>query len=196
MYKSLLNQRPTLCLILALPGIPLLAGVLSGSMTPHVALHPTGETATRLMIIAMLISPLRVIFPRSAFLYWFLRRRRDIGVASFVYALAHTVFYLIDKGTLAAIMGELGETGIWTGWLAMLIFVPLALTSNDYAVRMMGRMWKSLQRWTYAAAVLVVAHWAFVDGGIGGVIVHFLPLAALEAWRVYKTQGWSQPALG
>ena len=58
----------------------------------------------------------------------------------------------------------------------------------DYAVRAMGPAWKTLQRWVYAAAVLTLLHWAALHGWKHpmGAIVHFAPLAALEAWRIWK----------
>lgn len=189
MFRSIFNSRPFLWLLLSLPALPLLYGLAFGSLGLHVALHPTGETAARLTIIAMLISPLRIIFPRARWLYWLLRRRRDLGVAAFAYAAAHTAFYVIDKGAIDAILTDIAHGGIWTGWLAMLIFIPLALTSNDVSVRAMGRAWKGLQRWVYPAAVLTLLHWALLSHGIGGAIVHFLPLGLLETWRVIKLYG-------
>ena len=58
-------------------------------------------------------------------------RRRYLEVAAFGYALLHTVFYLIDLGTLSAVLGEALELSIWTGWVAFFIFVPLTLISNE-----------------------------------------------------------------
>ena len=57
----------------------------------------------------------------------------------------------------------------------------------DYFMRRMGRSWKTLQRTTYPAAVFTLIHWATLHdwGGIGGALVHFLPLALLEAYRVW-----------
>ena len=76
---------------------------------------------------------------------------------------------------------------IWTGWLAFAIFIPLAATSMDMVMRRMGRSWKTLQRTTYAAAILTLIHWAALHGwgrlGLG--LVHFVPLAVLEAYRVF-----------
>ena len=46
--------------------------------------------------------------------------------------------YIIDVRidlTVPNILAELPELGIWTGWVAMLVFVPLALTSNDWSLR-------------------------------------------------------------
>ena len=37
--------------------------------------------------------------------------------------------------TLRNILAELGALGIWTGWAAFLLLVPLALTSNDASMR-------------------------------------------------------------
>lgn len=187
MIKNILNSRITLGILLALPAIPLLAGMANGTMSIAGALHPSGETSARLMIIALMITPLRVIFPKAKWLYWMLRRRRDFGVAAFFYAALHTILYLVDTGSMAAVINELTQGGIWTGWLAFLIFVPLAMTSNDMSVRLLGRMWKTVQRLAYPAAVLTLLHWSLVSAGIGGALVHFMPLAILQVWRIFKT---------
>ena len=79
------------------------------------------------------------------------------------------------------------EFEIWTGWLAFAIFLPLAATSFDAAVRWLGPRWKTLQRFTYAAAVLVLAHWAVQEDwkSVVPALVHFGPLIGLEAYRVW-----------
>ena len=114
-----------------------------------------------------------------------MRRRRYLGVAAFVYATLHTLFYLIAEGTLQHVLAEALELGIWTGWAAFLIFIPLAATSNDWSVRRLARNWKPLQRWVYPAATLTLVHWLAVSRGPGGALLHFLPLVALEGWRIW-----------
>ena len=181
--------------ILLLPSIPMMGGFLSEPENVGRLLHPSGEFSARFMIIAMLISPLRLLFPSARWLVWLMRRRRHLGVAAFGYAALHTLFYLVDKGALAPILGEFWELGIWTGWLAFIIFVPLALTSNDASQRWLLSRWKPLQRFVYGAAVLTLVHWIFIENHIGPALVHFVPLAALEAFRIYKTYaGPGQPA--
>jgi sulfoxide reductase heme-binding subunit YedZ len=138
------------------------------------------------MILAMMVTPLVMLLGASGFTRWLMRQRRYLGVAAFGFAALHTVFYLAAEGTLAKILGEALEPGILTGWLAFLIFVPLAVTSNDASVRALGRWWKPLQRWVYPAAVLTLAHWLLVSHGIGGALVHFAPLAVLEAYRIWR----------
>ena len=78
------------------------------------------------MILAMMVTPLRMLFPRQRWLLWLQRRRRYLGVAAFGYATLHAVFYVLDLGTLSKIAADVLELGIWTGWVAFLIFVPLA----------------------------------------------------------------------
>ena len=107
--------------------------------------------------------------------------------AAFAYAAAHTAFYLIDKASLDTVITELPRLYIWTGWVAFVIFIPLAVTSTDYFVRVMVPRWKTLQRWTYPAAVLTLVHWASLHDwdNPAAALVHFGPLAALEAYRVW-----------
>ena len=149
--------------------------------------HPSGEFSARLMIIAMMLTPLRMIFPRVRWLAWLRRQRRALGVAAFGYAVLHTVFYLLDMETLRNVLAELPAVGIWTGWLALLLFVPLAITSNAASVRALGNAWQQLHRLTYPAAVLVLLHWITVHNNAVAAWIHFLPLLLLETWRVAIT---------
>jgi sulfoxide reductase heme-binding subunit YedZ len=77
----------------------------------------------------------------------------------------------------------------WTGWLAFVIFVPLALTSNDLSLRLLRRGWKSLHRFAHLAALLTLAHWVLTafDPFLGWC--HVAALAGLEAWRFAKSYG-------
>ena len=178
-----------LWLALSLPGLGM-AYDLATSTNPrivHILVHPTGEFAARFLIIAMLATPLMLLFKGWRGPRWLRKNRRYFGVAAFAYALAHTVFSLVDKATLERIVDELPRLYIWTGWLAFAIFIPLAVTSMDYFLRIMGPRWKSLQRWTYPAAVLTLVHWASLHnwGHPAAALVHFGPLIALEAYRIW-----------
>lgn len=188
--KSILNHPYTFWALLSLPAIPMIAGLTSGDPEAlHDLLHPTGEFAARFMIVAMMITPLTMLFKGWRGPRWLMKRRRYLGVAAFGYAALHTVLYLIDEGSIAFSGGEISKLYIWTGWLAFLIFVPLAVTSTDGWIRKLGPTWKTLQRFVYGAAVLTLLHWAALHdwGGIGAALVHFGPLAALEAYRIGRT---------
>lgn len=148
-------------------------------------LHPTGEWSVRLMIFAMILSPLTSLLGPRPWLNWLVQRRRALGVAAFVYAVLHLIFYVIDMGNLDDILAEFWALGIWTGWAAMLLFVPLAITSNDASMRALKAGWKRLQRLAYPTAVLVLVHWIFIHNNLGPALVHFVPLAALVAARYF-----------
>ena len=163
----------------------MLFGYQNGAITAMDLLHPTGEWSARLMIVAMLLSPIVAIFGQRPWLNWLVRRRRALGVAAFAYAVLHLIFYIIDMGNLPDMLAEFWALGIWTGWAAMLLFVPLALTSNDASMRALRAGWKRLQRLVYPTAVLVLVHWIFIDNDLVPALIHFIPLTLLIAVRFF-----------
>ena len=183
--RIILNKKPTFWLLLAIPALLMLRRYASGDLIAMDMLHPTGEWAARLMIIAMVLSPLVSLLGPRPWLNWLVQRRRALGVAAFVYSVLHLLFYLIDMGNLEDILAEFWALGIWTGWAAMLLFVPLALTSNDSSMRRLKAGWKQLQRLVYPAAVLVLVHWIFIHNNLIPALVHFVPLVLLVAARFF-----------
>ena len=171
-------------LVLAIPAIGMLAAFVQDPVTAFDLVHPSGEFSVRLMIIAMMISPLRAVLGARGWLNWLLARRRALGVAACGYGLLHLGFYLYDMGDWGQIAEEAMIFSIWTGYLAMLIFVAMALTSNNAAQRAMRANWKRLQRLVYAAALLIAVHWFTVDGEWVAMAVHFVPLLILETARI------------
>jgi len=183
--KALLNSPLFFWAVLALPSVAMINGALSGRDLESL-LHPTGEFSARFMIIAMMLTPLRMLFPRAKLILWLMQRRRYLGVAAFGYAALHTFYYVIDLGTLSAVLTDFVRFGIWTGWVAFVIFVPLVLTSNRFSVQALGARWSVLQRLVYVAAIATLLHWIFIHNTFGGALAHFLPLAGLEAYRLWK----------
>jgi sulfoxide reductase heme-binding subunit YedZ len=56
---------------------------------------------------------------------------------------------------------------ITVGMAAFLILLALAITSNRFSIRKLGRKWQSLHRLVYAAAILGVVHfWWLVKADI------------------------------
>jgi sulfoxide reductase heme-binding subunit YedZ len=150
-------------------------------------IHGSGEFAARFMIISMMATPLMMLTKGIRFARWLRANRRYFGVAAFGYATLHTLAYVLAEGSLDAVLSEATEFDMLTGWLAFFIFIPLAATSMDYAVRKLGRWWKPVQRWTYAAAVLTLLHWASLHnwGSWPPAAVHFAPLVALTLYRLW-----------
>jgi methionine sulfoxide reductase heme-binding subunit len=184
--KAAANSRPLLWLVLALPG----AGIASRWIaTPQRygfghAISDSGDWAAWLLLLALAVTPLRLMLRRRALTTWLLRRRRDIGVASFAYAAGHTAIYLVDKASLAAAVEQAGDPEMLAGWLALALFVPLAATSSDVAVRALKRNWKRLHRLAYPAAILTVVHWALTAFDPGTAYLYLAVLGLLELVRI------------
>ncbi|WP_261384817.1 sulfite oxidase heme-binding subunit YedZ [Vannielia litorea] len=178
-----------LWLALSLPAAAILTGLArsGGNIgAGSEALHMSGELSAWLLIATMLASPLALALRGWRGPRWLLKNRRYLGVAAFGYGALHTLLYILDRQTLGAVLSEATRFDIWTGWLAFLIFIPLAATSTDAAMRRLGRHWKTLQRFVYLAALLTALHWAALHkwGGIAPAALFFTPLAALEAYRL------------
>lgn len=93
---------------------------------------------------------------------WPLRLRRLLGLATFGYAALHFLWYLgVDQGLEVGLVAldVVKRPFITVGFAALLVMVPLAVTSTDGWVRRLGfGAWKRLHRLTYAAALLGVVH--------------------------------------
>lgn len=187
MLRTILNNRLFLWVLLALPALVMLIRYWQGQAIAMELLHPTGEFSARLMITAMMLGPLAALIGPKPWLNWLIARRRYFGVAAFGYAVLHLIFYIIDMETVEDMLAEVGALGIWTGWVAMLLFIPLALTSNNAAMRALKANWKRLQRLVYPTAILVLIHWIFVHNNLGPALVHFIPLIALIAIRAFRS---------
>lgn len=177
MLRIILNNRPLLWAVLALPALMMLVEFANGLAEPVDLVPPSGTVSVRLMILAMIISPLTAALGPRAWLIWLAARRRYFGVAAFGYACLHLLLYVLDMGSLDDMVAELGALGIWTGWLALLLFIPLAATSNNWSMARLRTGWKRLQRLVYPAALLVLIHWVFVHNNLVPALIHFLPLA-------------------
>ena len=184
--KTILNSRYFLWAALALPFAGLLNAFRAGDLFYGEIIHASGEISARLLLLTLAITPLRLFFSESNWPNWLLHRRRYFGVAVFMYAALHTVVYLDRKIGSGLLLQEAAGFSMWTGWLAMAILVPLALTSNDWSVRRFRRAWKKLHRWVYLAALLTFAHWIFVAFSFVPGLIHFLILLVLEAYRIWK----------
>lgn len=129
-------------------------------------------------------------------LKWPVRIRRTLGLVAFGYAALHFSWYLgVDK------FFDLGDVArdvtkrkfITIGFAALLLLVPLAITSTDAAVRRMGFLrWKRLHRIVYVAAVLGVIHFLWrvkADHRVPtvfAVVVGGLLTARVASWAIRR----------
>ena len=193
----LLNGSWFVWLLLSLPGVVLTYRYARGVTFYGEYLHATGELGVRLLMVAMAVTPLKLMLPSAGWVRWLARRRRNVGVAAFGYSLLHAVAYLARETTFTAIVEDAAELALMTGWIALLVMLVLAATSNDTAVRLLRAGWKGLHRTVYAAAVLTFAHWIMSAFDPAAAYIHLSILAALEAIRLvlsYRMARAHQPA--
>ncbi len=177
-----------LTILIALPALPILAGLpfeAPGTREFGFFYHGSGEWSARLLIVTLAITPICRFLRPSSITRWLQSHRRWFGVASFLYALLHVVVYLADNPSIAALVKDLGDTGIVVGWLGFIAMIPLALTSTNNAIRAMGgHNWKRLQRTAYAVAGLAFAHWILASHHPEPAFAHFGFLVMLELTRL------------
>ncbi len=147
-----------------------------------------GEWTIRFLLLSLLVTPIRRLTGWNQLQ----KVRRMLGLFTFAYASTHLLAYLfllleLDFGNLGADI--LKRPYITVGFVAYLLMVPLALTSNSFAIRRLKSRWALLHRLVYGVAVLGVVHvtWlarsSYSEAIAYGVIVAILLLS-----RVFKDQ--------
>jgi methionine sulfoxide reductase heme-binding subunit len=140
----MLDRKSTPLLIGLLAGLGAIAvAFLAGGSDADVALHAarwTARAALPLFLMVYLASSLLRLWP-SETSRALVRRRRQWGLG---FALAHTI-HLAALAINVLIFGPSREpeTLIGGGLAYMLIFL-MALTSNDWSMKKLGRNWKRL----------------------------------------------------
>lgn len=127
-------------------------------------LHMAGIWALRLLLICLAVTPLNRLLGAP----WLVQYRRALGDWAFFYALLHFSVYLLFEVTFswAAIADDLVHRSFITlGFLAFVLLVPLAATSNRWAQRRLGRHWLRLHRLIYVAASAAVLHFWWLTKG-------------------------------
>src|SRR5687768_6723919 len=161
-----------------------------GYARPYIlANHDLGDWAIRLLFVALAVTPLR----QSLGLPRLIQLRRMIGVAAFCYALAHFVFFALDKSLQIGVVAReiVLRYYLTIGFAGLLILLTLAATSTDGMIRRLGgKRWTALHRLVYGAGALAVVHFfiqskadvtePFVMGGL------FL---WLMLWRILSRYG-------
>lgn len=119
----------------------------------------TGTSALVCLAATLAVTPLRRITGWN----WLIRVRRMLGLFVFFYALLHALdFFVFDHSlSVASILEDVVEhPWVLFGFTALLLLVPLAITSTTGWVRRLGgRRWQRLHRLIYLIAPLAAAHY-------------------------------------
>lgn len=122
----------------------------------------SGMLGLVLLLASFACTPLTTL---SGWRGW-LQIRRPLGLYGFGYALAHLVVYAAtDAGFDPALVArDLGERrSMLVGMVALLLLVPLAVTSTDGWQRRLGPRWRALHRLVYLAVPLSVLHYLWLE---------------------------------
>jgi len=149
-------------------------------------LHSCGLTALNLLLLTLLVTPLRQITGNPHLQ----RLRRMLGLFAFFYALLHFVVYAwLDQGLDLAAIGKdiVKRPYITIGMAALLMLVPLAITSTNRMMRRLKSRWQRLHRLIYPIAILGVWHfWWQVKKDIREPLLYVAMLAVLLGWRLLR----------
>ena len=159
-----------------------------GADPPRKVLGILGHTALNLLLITLAVTPLRQLTGNAHLL----RLRRMLGVFAFSYALLHFINYV---GAIQGFSGTLILKDIYKrpyitiGFAALLLLLPLAITSTNGMMRRLKRRWQSLHRLIYPIAILGVWHyWWQVKKDLREPLIYAALLAALLGWRLWRRQ--------
>jgi sulfoxide reductase heme-binding subunit YedZ len=145
-----------------------------------------GLWALRLLIATLCVTPLRWIGLNL------IRFRRQLGLVAFAYVCLHFAAWLtIDMGLRwGQILPDLVKRWyILVGMSALILLVPLAVTSNNASIRTLGpKAWNRLHKLAYPATILAVFHFMMVGKVYTGEVLTYagilLALLTLRAARL------------
>ncbi len=155
--------------------------------------HECGKTALNFLLLTLSVTPVRTLTG----LPQLLRLRRMLGLFVFFYAVVHfTVYLVLDLELNLALVGAdiVKRPYITIGFTALLLLVPLALTSTNGMMRRLGRRWQSLHRLIYLIAALAVWHFYWqVKRDVREPLLYIGILALLFAYRLVRWRARSAP---
>jgi sulfoxide reductase heme-binding subunit YedZ len=148
--------------------------------------HEAGKTALNLLLLTLAVTPVRELTSQPQLL----RLRRMLGLFVFFYVVLHFTIYLVldlelNFATLGADIAK--RPYITIGFTALLLLIPLAVTSTNGMMRRLGRRWQTLHRLVYVIAVLGVWHFYWqVKRDVREPLLYAGILAVLLGYRVLR----------
>jgi sulfoxide reductase heme-binding subunit YedZ len=122
----------------------------------------TGRWTLRFLLITLCVTPLRAITGWN----WLLRFRRMLGLFAFFYSVMHLSSYVTFRRVFDVdeIVRDIVERPFMTvGFAALVLMIPLAVTSTNAMVRRLGaRRWQLLHRLAYLIVPLGALHYWFM----------------------------------
>ena len=146
----------------------------------------TGTWALVFLCLTLAMTPLRLLTNSVAWI----RYRRMLGLFCFFYASIHFGIWLwLDHSFDLVAMWQdvLKRPFITMGFIALMMLIPLALSSNHWAQRMLGRRWSLLHRLVYIIACIAILHYWWhksTKNDIETVSIYAMVILALLCCRI------------
>lgn len=146
----------------------------------------TGTWALVFLCITLAMTPLRLLTNQSIWI----RFRRMLGLFSFFYACLHFSIWLwldLDWNLLEMIKDVIKRPFITMGFLSFVLLIPLALSSNHWAQKKLGRRWTQLHRLVYVIAIAVILHYWWHKAGkndLETVSIYAIVVISLLSFRI------------
>ena len=183
---------------LCVPAALAIAGTLSdilagtryfGSNPVKEVEHFLGRWTLRLVFATLTITPLR----QATGWNWLAKHRRTLGLYAFGYVTLHWIAYAfldvqLDWGDLKKDL--LKRPYIFLGMTALLLMIPMAVTSTKAMIRRLGRNWARIHRAIYVIAILGVIHYSMaVKQDLTYPLNYAAVLTLLYGWRMLRWAG-------
>jgi methionine sulfoxide reductase heme-binding subunit len=150
--------------------------------------HECGKTALNLLLITLSVTPVRNLTG----LTHLVRLRRMLGLFAFFYAVVHfTIYLVLDLELNFRMLGAdiVKRPYITIGFTALLLLLPLALTSTNGMMRRLGARWQRLHRLIYLIGALAVWHFYWqVKRDVREPLLYLGILALLLGYRLLRWQ--------
>jgi sulfoxide reductase heme-binding subunit YedZ len=164
------------------------AGLGLGANPIEALLRFLGLWGLRLLLATLCITPLSVRLRKPKLM----GVRRLLGLFAFTYLGLHFLTWLVLDQWLSAsrIVADIAKRPyITVGFTALLMLVPLAVTSTRGWMRRLGRRWHLLHKLVYPAAMLGCVHfWWQVKADWREPLAYAVVLAGLLVWRVRRAR--------
>jgi sulfoxide reductase heme-binding subunit YedZ len=162
------------------------AGLSLGPNPVEALLHALGLWGLRLLLLTLCVRPAAVLLRQPRLM----RLRRMLGLFAFSYLLLHFLTWLVlDRGLdWSGIVADIAKRPFITvGFAALVLLVPLAVTSTDRWMRRLGRRWHVLHRLVYVSAALGALHFLWlVKADWREPALYIAAYVALMFWRWRK----------
>ncbi|MFI4914316.1 MAG: sulfite oxidase heme-binding subunit YedZ [Steroidobacterales bacterium] len=173
--------------VLQSSGVPYARGFDLGADPVRYVLGVFGHSALNLLLITLCVTPLRQLSGNANLI----RLRRMLGLFAFTYALLHFLTYVgpFQGLSLTAIIKDITAKRwyIIIGFSALLLLIPLAVTSTNKMMRRLGRRWQKLHRLIYLITALGVWHyWSSIKKDYREPLLYAALLSVLLGWRIWK----------